>query len=84
MSPCAKCAYRRERPGDCHIACDRDLEGVEVQRRTWAGRGFFPLGFDENTVLFCAGQATERDPAVTVPHSPLREILGILGSIGRL
>lgn len=44
----------------------------------------FPLDFDPTWVVACIGWSTELDEHLVKKRSPLEEMIGILGSVGRI
>ena len=80
---CWNCAYKEELPGDAHIKCVRQPGfKVEIHLTKWSR--CFPLNFDPVWIKECEGWSDKREEEKTKKNSAMEDLIGILGSVGRI
>ena len=89
MLPCYKsCAYRAEIVGDCHSRCTFNWLKAGLTMPTNQSKNpartaqwfIFPLNFDPTWGPDeCAGYATERNPELVAPSTPLQDLVSLMG-----
>lgn len=83
MLPCYECAYRREIPGNCHIACTFDWKKSDLKIKADVPRNAarwltFPYNYDPTWGDSCPAQAKAIEPGKQREFSPMENILSLL------